>query len=138
MQARSIHEQVGRIAEAAKGSLQDSVKSLDEKVSAVLNGPKDSSGSASSSSESEPALGATNTTLIALYKEVEKADAAPTFAAVEAFTKTEGDLATTLKRWERLKATDIPALNRQLRMAGLPELRLDLPPQQEAGGEDEE
>jgi photosystem II stability/assembly factor-like uncharacterized protein len=138
MQARSIHEQLGKIAEAAKGPLKDSVKSLDEKASAVLNGPKDSSGSPSSSSESEPALGASNGTLIALYKEVEKADAAPTVAAVEAFTKTESELASPLNRWEQLKTTDIPALNLKLRAAGLPELRIDLPPQQEAGGENEE
>jgi hypothetical protein len=138
MQARSIHEQLGKIAEAAKGPLKDSVKSLDEKASAVLNGPKDSSGSPSSSSESEPALGASNGTLIALYKEVEKADAAPTVAAVEAFTKTESELASPLNRWEQLKTTDIPALNLKLRAAGLPELRMDLPPQQEAGGENEE
>ena len=32
----------------------------------------------------------------------------------------------------------MPALNQKLRGAGLPELRLDLPPQQQAGGEDEE
>jgi hypothetical protein len=136
LQARSVHEQLGKVVEGAKGPLNDLIKTLDEKVSAVLNGPKDSP--ASSTASSEPALGTTTSTVIALYKEVEKADAAPALAAVEAFTKTKGELANALKRWEQLKTTDIPALNRKLRPAGLPELRLGLPPQQGAGGENEE
>ena len=133
-QARSVHEQLGKLAESTNGSLKDSVKALDSKMSAVLEGPKDPLPSA----PTEPALAGSNSTMIALYKEVEKADAPPTVAQAEAFTKTEGELGAALKRWDEVKANELPPLNQQLRGAGLPELRLDLPPQQKAGGEDEE
>ncbi len=133
-QARSIHEQLGKLAATTNGSLKDSVKALDSKISTVLDGPKDPSPSA----PSEPALADSNSTVIALYKEVEKADAQPTVAQAEAFTKTEGDFERALKRWIELKANELPALNRQLGAVGLPELHMDLPPQQQAGGENEE
>jgi len=130
LQARSIHEQLGKIP--ATGALQDAVKVLDGKISMLLDGLKDSSAS------SEPALSTNNSTVIALYKEVEKADAAPTAAQTNAFTKIESALAPQLKRWDELKTEDVPALNHQLGTAGLPELRLDLPPQLQADGENEE
>jgi len=129
-QARSIHEQLEKLT--VTGPLQDSVKTLDSKISALLDGAKNSSASSAS------ALSANNSAVIALYKEVEKADAAPTAAQREAFTKIENELAVGVKRWDELKTADIPALNHQLGGAGLPELRLDLPPQQEAGGQNEE
>jgi len=133
-QARSLHEQLGKLAESTNGSLKDSVKALESKISAVLEGPKDPSPSA----PTEPALADSNSAVIALYKEVEKADAAPTVAQAEVFAKTEGDIENALKPWDELKGNEIPALNHQLGAAGLPELRLDLPPQQQAGGENEE
>jgi len=133
-QARSVHEQLGKLAESTKGSLKDSVQALDSKLSAVLEGPKDPLPSA----PTEPALADSNSTMIALYKEVEKADAAPTGAQADAFAKTANDLTTAMKRWENVKTNELPALNHQLQTHGLPELRLDLPPQQQAGGENQE
>jgi hypothetical protein len=133
-QARSIREQLGKVAKSANEPLGDSVEALDQNISAILGGRPDSAVPASQ----KPALGAADTTVVALYKEVEKADAAPTTAQVEAFTKTESELEAAIKRWEGVKANELPALNQQLRAAGLPELRLDLPLEQQAGGEDEE
>jgi hypothetical protein len=134
LQARSVREQLGKLAGTSNVPLKDSVKALDQQISAILEGPKDASPSAST----EPALADSNSTIIALYKEVEKADAAPTVAQVAAFTKTERELEDALKRWAQVKTNEISALNRQLGAAGLPELRLDLPPQQQAGGGDKE
>ena len=51
-------------------ALNGSIKRLDDEISAVLDGPKDSAGSASPA----PALGRANSNLIALYKQVENAD----------------------------------------------------------------
>ena len=133
-QARSVHEQLGKLDESAKGSLKDSVEALNEKISAILGGPADSATSDSQRSRLAPA----NSTVIALYKEVENADSPPTTAQVEAFANAENELVAAIKRWDEIKASELPVLNQQLRAAGLPELRLDLPPQQQAGGEDEE
>ena len=75
--------------------------------------------------------------MIALYGEIGKADAAPTVAQVDAANKSQGSLSTMLAAWNQLKQHDLPGLNQQLKGAGLPELQLDLPPQQQEGGEDE-
>jgi len=134
LQARSIHEQLEKLSKSATGSLADSVEALEQEVSAILGGSLDSS----TSDTQKPTLTAADGTVNALYKEVEKADAAPTIAQTEAFTKTESELAAAVKRWDGVKANELPAANQKLRGVGLPELRLDLPPQQQAGGEDEE
>ena len=105
LQARSLREQLGKLT--ATGAVQDSIKALDGKLSALLDGPKDST------AELEPALSANNSTVIALYKEVEKADATPTAAQQEAFQKTSSALAEQLKRWDELKTGDVAALNQR-------------------------
>jgi hypothetical protein len=133
-QARSVREQLEPLAKTAKAPLADSVEALEQNISAILGTTLDSASTASQN----PGLVAANSTVTALYKEVEKADAAPTIAQAQAFAKVRDELATEVKRWESVKAKELPALNRQLRAAGLPELRLDRPPQQQAGGEDEE
>ncbi len=83
-------------------------------------------------------LPAANLNVIALYGEIGKADAAPTVAQVDAANKTQSELSSMLAAWNQLKEHDLPSVNQQLKGAGLPELRLDLPPQQQEGGEDEE
>jgi len=133
-QARSVREQLQKIVGASNEALKGSIKALDEEISVVLDGPKDSTGSASAA----PALGRANSNLIALYKEVEKADVEPTVAQSEAFTRTADELAATLKQWNELKNTELAALNRQLSASGMPEVRLDLrPPQPESGANEE-
>jgi hypothetical protein len=133
-QARSIREQLETLSKTAKGSLEDAIEALEKNVSAILG-----TAAASTRSESEkPALVAADSTVSALYKEVEKADTAPTVAQVEAFARVEKELRAAVGLWVEMKATGIARLNEQLLGAGLPELRLDLAPSQEAGGMDEE
>jgi hypothetical protein len=131
-QARTVHEQIAKLLDQSAGQLKDSLESVDRKLSELLDGDKEA-GAAKA-----PTLPQTNTNLIALYGDIGKADAAPTPAQIEAANKSEAALNDMLTRWNQLKARDIPALNRELKAAGLPELRLDLPPQQQEGGEDEE
>jgi hypothetical protein len=59
-----------------------------------------------------------------LYGGVDSADAAPTTAQVAAMTTVDHDFSSVMARWRALTQTDLPALNRQLRAAGVPELRL--------------
>jgi hypothetical protein len=76
--------------------------------------------------------------LITLYNEIGRADAAPTLAQLDGVNKNEAVFQTMLTRWNQLKSHDISALNHDLKSAGLTELQLDLPPQQQEGGENEE
>lgn len=132
LQVRSIEEQLSKLVPGASGPLGDALKAFAKKISDLLEGDKEASPGAQAS-----ALKDTNENLITLYKAVEQADTAPTAAQVDASKKAAADLRTLLAHWDNAKQ-DIRALNEQLRAAGLPALQLDLPPQQQEGGEDEE
>jgi hypothetical protein len=73
-----------------------------------------------------------------LYGSVGQADAAPTAAQISAAADAERDLSALLKRWEDVKQTDLPALNRQLKSAGLSEISLESKAQVDDGGADVE
>jgi photosystem II stability/assembly factor-like uncharacterized protein len=133
-QARSIREQIATLLNTASSPLKEQLGALDNKVSELLEGEKESA----AGGEKAPSLTYTNGNLVELYKQVERADAAPTQAQVEGSTKSETVLAPMLTHWNDLKSRDIPQLNQQLKSGGLAALRLDLPPQQQEGGEDEE
>jgi hypothetical protein len=131
-QARTVHEQISKLVSTAPGSLKDSLESLDRRISQLLDGSEETGGDKVST------LPVTNTNLITLYTEIGQADGAPTVAQVDAVNKNEAAFDTLQARWNQLKSHDISELNHELKAAGLSELRLDLPPQQQEGGEDEE
>jgi len=131
-QARTVHEQISKLLESAPGSLKDSLGILDHRISELLDADDgDRAGKVST-------LPTTNANIIALYAEIGRADAAPTLAQVDAVNKNQASFDSLLTRWNQLKSHDIPAANHDLKGAGLPDLRLDLAPQQQEGGEDEE
>jgi hypothetical protein len=125
-QARSVREQLQDLANTAPASVKDPIKALTESITELLDGSKNSSGSAGT----KPGLTSVNTDVIALYKEVEKADSEPTVAQVEAFRNINSKLTENLKAWEELKGSQLRKLNQQLHSAGLAEIRLDLPPRE--------
>ncbi|PYV49594.1 MAG: glycoside hydrolase [Acidobacteria bacterium] len=133
-QARSIREQIAKLLNTATDPLKGQLRALDAKLAGLLEGGKEPGATGSKM----PSLGDINGNLVELYKQVEHADAAPTQAQVEASTKSEAELGAMLTHWNQLKSSDIPSLNQQLKSAGLPPLRFDLPPQQQEGGQDEE
>ena len=105
---------------------------MDHKISELLDADNEAG------SDKFSTLPTVNTNVTTLYADIGKADAAPTVAQVDAVNKNEVALGTMLIRWNQLKSHDISALNHELKGAGLTELRLDLPPQQQEGGENEE
>ena len=126
-QARSVHEQLETVAKRAKGVIAESIEELEKKTSAILG-----------TGAEKPGLVAADGTVNALYKQIDQADVGPTAAQVEAATKAEGKLRESAELWDIVKTKELPELNQQLRGAGLPELRLDLPPAPQAGGLDED
>jgi len=133
-QARSVREQLQDLANTAPASLKDPIKALTESITELPDGSKNFSGSA----ETKPGLTSVNTDVIALYKEVEKADSEPTVAQVDAFRNINSKLTENLKAWEELKGSQLRKLNQQLRSAGLAEIRLDLPPREPEHAQNEE
>ena len=73
MQARSILEQIKKISPQANGPTLESLKSFQQKITAILE-------KADSDSSQEPTLLGVNGDVATLYTDVNKADAAPTEA----------------------------------------------------------
>ena len=128
-EARSVEEQLTKLNASGSPTLQDAIQSLNTKVSELLEGGKE---------KSDAALSETNSNGIALYKEVEKADAEPTVAQAKAASETRGQLSKLLAAWDELKAKDIRSFNERLRSAGQPAIDLAQPPQEKEHGGDEE
>ncbi len=124
-QARSVREQLGKLSKQTSGSLGESVGALEKKVSGLLG----TSGGPIGAVSSELTLNRVNGGASTLYGEVDKADETPTIAQLKAVAQTERDFSDVMKRWDELKAADLAALNRQLRVASLPEIRLESSPQ---------
>jgi hypothetical protein len=57
---------------------------------------------------------------------------------VAATTAVERDYADVMRRWTEVKTRDLPALNQQLKSAGLPEIRPEVNPDSQQGGGAEE
>jgi photosystem II stability/assembly factor-like uncharacterized protein len=138
-QARALREQLQKLTgkvpgstasgvtssptEKISGPLADAVAAFDKKLSSILGGAGGPGGFGAAAS-SPPTLGRTSGAIGALYGELERADAAPTAAQIAAMDATEKDFSAVLKLWQDFQSTDLPALNRQLKSAGLAELRL--------------
>jgi hypothetical protein len=65
-----------------------------------------------------------NSGLNTLVSALDTADAAPTTQQVAMFDELDKALAEQLSAWAQLKSKDIPALNEQLKKAGLPPIDL--------------
>jgi hypothetical protein len=73
-----------------------------------------------------------------LYQQVWQVDAEPTSSQRAALSSTEHDSTDVLKRWNDFKVADLPALNRLLREAKVPEVQLDADAHAEESQVDEE
>jgi photosystem II stability/assembly factor-like uncharacterized protein len=63
-----------------------------------------------------------------LFDEIQGADAAPSAAIKAAAADVQTKIPSTLKAWQNLLDVDLPALNEQLKQAGLTEIRFELQP----------
>ena len=120
LQARSVNDQLQKLGDDATGSLGESIKKFDAKVSAVLGSPD--------SVTAEATLIRLNNDVTALYANADRADAAPSSAVVDATNKTERELHATITQWDQITAKDLLELNRQLRDASMPEVKLEVNP----------
>lgn len=106
--------------EKISGPLADAVSAFDKKLTAILGGGGQGGFAAAAPS---PTLSRTAGTIGALYGEIDRADQAPTAAQLAAISAVETDSTATLKLWRDFQSSDVPALNRRLKSAGLPELQ---------------
>ena len=124
-EAHFVLDQLHKIGTQPTGRLAESITALDRKIGAILGGTTPAVAGAAP----EPTLMRGNSAVNTLYGSVGQADAEPTAAQINAVADTERDLSTVMKRWEEIKKSDLPALNRQLKNTNLPEIHLDMKPQ---------
>ena len=111
--------------------LADAVSAFDKKLSAILGGAPGFGALPSPT----PTLGRSSGAIAGLYAELDRSDAAPTAAQLTAIGAAQKDSESVSKLWQDFKSADLPALNRQLKSAGLPELQL--PPASHASTSDD-
>jgi photosystem II stability/assembly factor-like uncharacterized protein len=129
-QARGVHDQLEKLADRANGSTKETIEGLSKKLNDLLEGapasvpqkPPAPAATPVPPVPSESTLTQVATNIDALYAEIDRADAAPTPAQDHALVTIERDFASAMKRWEALRSSDIPSMNRLLKSAGLPEL----------------
>ena len=141
MQAHSAREQLDKLPKQANPALARAIASLEKNLGDLLDGPKaQDAGTKEMDAKGEPQAGLDDITGEAggLYTEVGRGDARPTSAQYDATEATEAKLSKSLEQWERLKATNIPAMNRLLRAGHLTELNLGLKPETMPEGGDED
>jgi photosystem II stability/assembly factor-like uncharacterized protein len=122
-EAQSVLDQLHNIGSQSKGGIAEAIKALDLKLAALRGATP------TPDAEVEPTLKRVSSALNTLYGSVGQADAAPTAAQLNAAEASEHDLSAVTKRWEEIKESDLPALNRQLKQANLPEIHLEAKPQ---------
>jgi hypothetical protein len=141
VQAGSIREPLQKLSQQATGTARNSVQAFQVNLAAVLGAPAGPPAPAAGS-PAPPAdqitLARVNGQVAVLYGQVWQVDAEPTATQSEAFATTEHDALDAMKRWNMLKASDLPALNAELRAANLPEVQIESDPHQDDAGLDEE
>jgi hypothetical protein len=70
-------------------------------------------------------LWAVSTSLSALMNAMQAADVAPTANTLAAVTAAQQNAARVMARWMGFRTVDLPALNAQLKIAGIPSLTID-------------
>ncbi len=134
LQAGSLRDQLQKLAEQSDAAHKDAIENFQKKLAEILG----ASSGTSAPPPDQVTLSRVNAQAGTLYAQIWPTDAEPTSSQMEARAVTERGSETVIKRWDTFKATDLLELNRELRDAQLPEIRLQLNPHQEESQTDEE
>jgi photosystem II stability/assembly factor-like uncharacterized protein len=131
---RGLDHQLETLSKSATGPIAETVGALRKKVAALAGGR----GGFFAPPSPELTLARLAGEIGGLYGQVGRADVAPTASQLAALAAVEKDQAAVMGRWEAIKSTDLPALNRQLNVGGLSEIKLEAEPAPASESEDEE
>ena len=118
-------------ASKISGPLANAVAAFDKRLSALLG-----AGGFGAPASASPTLNRASGAIAGLYSELDRSDAAPTAAQLAAIETAEKDFSAVRKLWQDFQLTDLRALNRQLKSAGLGELQLGATPHSPSGADD--
>ena len=134
LQGNSVRAQVEKVKAQANPTTTDSIDTFDKKLAGLLGAP----GGFLAPPSQEVTLSRLNGQAGTLYTQVWQTDAEPTLSHTAAMGTIERDSVDVLKRWSEFKNTDLPALNRVLREANIPEVQVKSDLHQEESQIDEE
>jgi photosystem II stability/assembly factor-like uncharacterized protein len=130
-EARAAQEQIDKLAHDATAPLAGHLAELGKKIKAALG-----AGGGFGPAPAEPGLASVNGEASGLYGEIDSADAAPTAAQSAALAKIGHDYPAVMELWNKLKATDIAAVNRELKAANLAEIQISSKPTADEDSDD--
>jgi hypothetical protein len=133
VQAHSAQEQLQKLAGQASGPLAEAISALDKKIGALVG----AGGGFFAPPSPNPTLARSTGEASTLYGALARGDYAPTAAQSSAAKAAVESFEPLHKKWQEVKATDIPALNQQLQAAHLPEIHLASPVPEPADDSDD-
>jgi photosystem II stability/assembly factor-like uncharacterized protein len=122
-QARAWRQQLGR---TSQGAVADAIKAFQQKLDAVVGREAGRRGGGPPPQGQQPpaeSLNVVRAGLIALMDQLQQADVAPTQPQVAAVGERRNAVGPAMSRWSEIQKSDLPALNQQLKAAGLPEMK---------------
>ena len=132
-EVEAVTKQLSGLEGKAKGDVLAAVKALEQKLQPLAGGG------------APPLLPGTGPFTLpvaqqrvkSLFDNIQSVDDAPTSQQTAAVAPLEQQYAPLLQQWEEIRKTDVPALNKQLQAAGLPELKLQ-PPEEPGTGKNKD
>ena len=115
-----LRDQLTKAGEQASGAAKEAIDAFQKKLSAVLGAP----GGFFAPPSAEVTLSRVNGAVGGLYQQVWQVDAEPTVPQGDAVAAAERDMKDVMARWNAVKASDLPALNKSLHGANLPEVQM--------------
>ncbi|MFN2578097.1 MAG: WD40/YVTN/BNR-like repeat-containing protein [Pyrinomonadaceae bacterium] len=103
-------------------TLKAHLDALTEKIQSIAGGGSSGAGFGGSGGAARTTAASVNGRVRTLFTLIEEADVAPTTQIAAAVSEAVKDSRAVQESWRAIKSTDIPALNRELKAAGLPPL----------------
>jgi len=120
LQAGSIREQIEKMSPESASHAKDAIADFQKKLDSLTG----ASGGFLAPPSQEATLSRANGSVATLYQEIWGVDAEPTGAQVEAVTAADRESDDVLKRWNEFKTKELPTMNRILREAQVPEIKI--------------
>ena len=134
LQGGSIRTQLEKLGAQANPQTNEALAAFQKKLTALLGAP----GGFFAPPSPEITLARVSGQAGALYQQIWPVDAEPTSSQMQALAAADHDSIDVLKRWNEFKNSDLPAFNRLLKDANVPEIQLEKEIHQEESQVDEE
>jgi photosystem II stability/assembly factor-like uncharacterized protein len=139
---KSVRSQLkGPLAKAGKGALSDSIAAMDKKCAELEGAAQSSFFGLPQGTKPQENFSTLNQHFGGILAVADSADAAPTTQATAVYKELQAALQDLSGRWTKIRDQDTPALNVELKKAGMapidPSKVLDAAPTVDADGDDE-